>query len=54
MLEDLGVPYVSQGGSPLFKIHLYSYLVLLGFGLVFLCDGMKGISHRLGSYYRFY
>lgn len=54
MLEDLGVPYVSQGGSPLFKIHLYSYLVLLGFGLVFLCDGMKGISHRLGSYYRFW
>lgn len=54
MLEDLGVPYVSQGGSPLFKIHLYSYLVLMGFGLVFLFDGMKGISQRLGSYYRFW
>ncbi|MGY3688569.1 VpsF family polysaccharide biosynthesis protein [Vibrio coralliilyticus] len=54
MLEDLGVPYVSQGGSPLFKIHLYSYLILMGFGLIFLFDGMKGIAQRLGSYYRFW
>jgi len=54
ILEDLGVPYVSQGGSPFFKIHLYSYLIVMGFGLVFLSNGIKGISLRLGSYYRFW
>lgn len=29
LLESIGIQYVSQGGSPLFKIHVYSYLIFL-------------------------
>jgi hypothetical protein len=33
LLESIGIQYVSKGGSPLFKIHIYSYLILLMVGL---------------------
>jgi len=52
LLENLGVSYVSQGGSPFFKIHFYSYLTLVGFSVVFLRNGITGFSLRLGDFYR--
>lgn len=35
LLENIGIQYVSQGGNPIFKIHLYSYSILLVVALVF-------------------
>ena len=46
LLEDLGVKYVSDGGSPLVKIHIYSYVLLFFTVLLTL---KKGISKPLGN-----
>ena len=35
LLESISIQYVSKGGNPLFKIHIYSYLILLMVGLSF-------------------
>lgn len=51
MLEGLGVPYVSQGGGAVFKIHLYSYLIIIGFLVVFFNYGLKGIYQSLEGFY---
>ncbi|MDD9178995.1 MULTISPECIES: VpsF family polysaccharide biosynthesis protein [Aliivibrio] len=41
MLEGMGIQYVSEGGTPLFKIHIYSYIILLTIGLFTLKEGVK-------------
>ncbi|MDD1792969.1 VpsF family polysaccharide biosynthesis protein [Enterovibrio sp. ZSDZ42] len=41
MLEGMGIQYVSEGGTPLLKIHIYSYIILLTIGLFTLKEGMK-------------
>ena len=46
LLEGLGVKYVSDGGSPLVKIHIYSYVLLF---FVVLLTFKKGISKPLGN-----
>jgi hypothetical protein len=43
LLESIGIQYVSQGGGPLFKIHIYSYFILLMVGLSFFTG--KGIQY---------
>ncbi len=35
-LENIGVQYVSEGGNPVFKLHLYSYLTVIMFATSFL------------------
>ncbi len=50
LLESIGIKYVSEGGNPLVKIHLYSYLIL---GVVFvslLKFGIQNYLHSLGQY----
>lgn len=49
-LENLGIPYVSDGGSPLLKIHLYSYIILLSYFMVSIKIGMTWFSNKLGEY----
>ncbi|EEY52008.1 putative membrane protein [Vibrio cholerae] len=49
-LENLGIPYVSDGGSPLLKIHLYSYIILLSYFMVSIKIGMTWFSKKLGEY----
>lgn len=46
LLEGLGVKYVSDGGSPLVKIHIYSYVLLF---FVVLLTFKKGISKPLDN-----
>ncbi|RYU46109.1 hypothetical protein ERW49_10595 [Aliivibrio finisterrensis] len=41
MLEGMGIQYVSEGGTPLLKIHVYSYIILLTIGLFTLKEGVK-------------
>lgn len=50
LLENLGVAYVSEGGSPIQKIHLYSYIILLSVGLLFLSQGLKYTLLTLGRF----
>ncbi|MGU3161402.1 VpsF family polysaccharide biosynthesis protein [Vibrio cholerae] len=49
-LENLGIPYVSDGGSPLLKIHLCSYIILLSYFMVSIKIGMTWFSNKLGEY----
>ncbi|MGR5130757.1 VpsF family polysaccharide biosynthesis protein [Vibrio alfacsensis] len=49
MLEDMGVQYVSEGGTPLLKIHFYSYIVLITVGLLILKEGVKEQIQRLDT-----
>ena len=35
-LESIGIQYVSEGGSPLFKIHAYSYIIIYAFIFTYL------------------
>ncbi|ENM5739483.1 VpsF family polysaccharide biosynthesis protein [Vibrio mimicus] len=49
-LENLGIPYVSDGGSPLLKIHLYSYIILLSYFIVSIKFGMTWFNNKLGEY----
>lgn len=49
-LENLGIPYVSDGGSPLLKIHLYSYIILLSYFMVSIKIGMTWFINKLGEY----
>ena len=46
LLENLGIKYVSEGGNPLVKIHIYSYVLLLSVAFLTL---KKGISKPLDN-----
>lgn len=49
LLESIGIQYVSQGGSPLFKIHVYSYLIFLMVGLtLFTGKGYQYLNNLAG------
>lgn len=50
LLESLGVQYVSKGGSPLLKIHIYSYIIMIGVCVFLLKYGFKGYLEALGDY----
>lgn len=50
LLENLGIAYVSEGGSPIQKIHLYSYIILLSAGLLFSSQGLKNSLRSLGQF----
>jgi len=51
-LEVFGIQYVSEGGSALYKIHLYSY-VSLGVSLIyFLRSGLSKTSRDLGKLFK--
>ncbi|MGL4828691.1 MAG: VpsF family polysaccharide biosynthesis protein, partial [Vibrio sp.] len=47
LLENLGIQYVSEGGNPLIKIHLYSYLSMGAFALLILRVGFWGLIKPL-------
>lgn len=50
LLESLGVQYVSQGGSPLFKIHIYSYILIFSVVILFLRFGMNKMLSQLHQF----
>lgn len=49
MLEGMGVKYVSEGGTPLLKIHAYSYIILLATVFFTLKEGVKVQLQRLDT-----
>ncbi|BCN25935.1 VpsF family polysaccharide biosynthesis protein [Vibrio alfacsensis] len=49
MLEGMGVKYVSEGGTPLLKIHAYSYIILLATVFCTLKEGVKVQLQRLDT-----
>lgn len=49
ILESLGIQYVSEGGSKIFKIHIYSYVILITFAITALRFGPKNMINELGS-----
>ncbi|WP_322804538.1 VpsF family polysaccharide biosynthesis protein [Vibrio alfacsensis] len=49
MLEGMGVKYVSEGGTPLLKIHAYSYIILLATAFFTLKEGVKVQLQRLDT-----
>ncbi|PKG37528.1 VpsF family polysaccharide biosynthesis protein [Psychromonas sp. Urea-02u-13] len=51
-LESLGIIYAGEGGSPLHKIHLYSYLVMMLFVCLFLKFELNYIIIRMGDFFK--
>ena len=51
-LENLGISYVAEGGTPLFKIHIYSYLTILLFSILVITYDLKYIVGRMGGFLR--
>lgn len=41
LLENMGIKYISEGGSPLFKIHVYSYLIFFTFFILVISGRYK-------------
>jgi len=52
LLENFGVPYVSDGGSPLLKIHLYSYIIMLSYFIVSIKMGWAWLYNTLDKYFQ--
>lgn len=50
VLESLGVQYVSEGGGYLFKVHIYSYLIIGAFLFVFFRRGLGCFFSGISSY----
>jgi hypothetical protein len=50
LLENLGVNYVSDGGSALLKIHLYTYVIFAMFAILAMKFGPAWFCERLGSF----
>ncbi len=51
-LENLGISYVAEGGTPLFKIHIYSYLTILLFSILVITYDLKYIVGRMGGFFK--
>lgn len=49
-LENIGVQYVSDGGSPIVKIHIYAYLIIILFVYLCLRYGPIRIMESTGEY----
>ncbi|OXX48363.1 hypothetical protein B9J93_04655 [Vibrio sp. V17_P4S1T151] len=47
LLENMGIQYVSEGGSPVLKIHVYSYLSMGAFALLILRVGLFNLIKPL-------
>ncbi|MGR5528348.1 VpsF family polysaccharide biosynthesis protein [Vibrio alfacsensis] len=50
MLEWMGIQYVSEGGTPLLKIHLYSYIIIFSVCLFSLKEGVNTQLLRLNGF----
>lgn len=51
VLENLGIQYVSVGGNPLFKIHLYSYFLIVSAILVLMKLGFVNLLESLEEFW---
>ncbi|MVE59700.1 hypothetical protein D6U78_16325 [Vibrio cholerae] len=49
LLENMGIQYVSEGGSPILKIHVYSYLTMGIFALLILWVGLFNLIKPLNE-----
>lgn len=49
LLENMGIQYVSEGGSPILKIHVYSYLTMGIFALLALRVGLFNLIKPLNE-----
>ncbi|GHY88540.1 putative membrane protein [Vibrio cholerae] len=49
LLENMGIQYVSEGGSPILKIHVYSYLTMGIFALLALRVGLFSLIKPLNE-----
>ncbi|WP_114974393.1 exopolysaccharide biosynthesis protein VpsF [Vibrio cholerae] len=49
LLENMGIQYVSEGGSPILKIHVYSYLTMGIFVLLILRVGLFNLIKPLNE-----
>lgn len=54
VLETLGIQYISEGGSKIFKIHMYSYVILVVFAITALRFGPKNMINELGPMKRYW
>ena len=52
LLENLGISYVGEGGSPIHKIHLYSYIIIFLFSLLFIKFNPKFIILSMGPFFK--
>ena len=50
LLDNLGVQYVSEGGTPLLKIHVYSYLIMVAVLICLLKFGINRYLSALGEF----
>lgn len=49
LIENIGIQYVSSGGNPLFKLHLYSYLIMLVFFISCLRYGTFNFFNKMDA-----
>ncbi|WP_220087635.1 VpsF family polysaccharide biosynthesis protein [Pseudomonas fluorescens] len=47
-LENFGISYTSEGGNPLLKIHIYTYILIILFTSIALKYGVKNLLRPLG------
>lgn len=47
LLENMGVQYVSEGGSPILKIHVYSYFAMIAFAAFLFRSGCLNLFKQL-------
>jgi hypothetical protein len=52
LLESLGISYVAEGGTPIFKIHIYSYLILSLFSLLLITYDIKHIVEKMDGFFK--
>jgi hypothetical protein len=52
LLENLGISYVAEGGTPIFKIHIYSYLTILLFSFLVISYDVKYIIEKMGDFFK--
>ncbi|RBW63658.1 hypothetical protein DS893_18465 [Vibrionales bacterium C3R12] len=48
-LENIGIPYVSNGGPAFVKIHIYAYIIMFSFAIVTLNLGPRWFELSLGK-----
>ncbi|MGC9552975.1 exopolysaccharide biosynthesis protein VpsF [Vibrio metoecus] len=49
LLENMGVQYVSEGGNPISKIHVYSYFTMVAFAVFSFGFGCLNLFKQLGE-----
>lgn len=48
-LDNLGINYTGEGGNPLFKIHIYTYVLIFLLLSIITKSGIKGLLNPLGK-----